>query len=57
MMSRKDYRRAAQEVIEARMHQGIKEYAYLIEDIFVRFFRGDNPEFDETKFREACRKG
>ncbi len=27
-----------------------------MEDAFVQFFRGDNGRFDESRFREACKK-
>ncbi len=34
----------------------LKLVATDMENAFVRFFQGDNPRFDEKRFREACRK-
>ena len=66
MMSRKDYVRAAEQVVrlrntakeeQVRYNDHLHTLAYVaghVEDAFVSFFRGDNPRFDEVRFRAAC---
>lgn len=41
---------------EAQSREVMKLVALQLEDTFIQFFEGDNPRFDETRFREACRK-
>lgn len=59
-MTRKDYVKAAD--IVSGLHKvatNTAEFAYAngAEDGFVFLFKSDNPRFDETRFREACKKG
>jgi hypothetical protein len=55
MMSKKDYKRAASMVREARRVDADKpEIAIIIRDAFVEFFTGDNPRFSRDKFEDAC---
>ena len=56
-MTKKDYEKAAKIVrdLHAKYPSGkqnlvVKE----VEDCFVNLFRGDNPQFDEVRFRAAC---
>jgi hypothetical protein len=51
-MSRKDYERAAHVV----QHLDDSERDTVTE-AFCRFFYGDNPRFDEGRFRRACVPG
>lgn len=59
MMSKKEYIRAA-EIVRLNRPNGttkaLIETRNLLEDSFVEFFRGDNPRFDEDRFREACKE-
>ncbi len=64
-MTKKDYVKAAKIVREVvtianehplgyeRMTGNLKAEAMM--DAFIALFRDDNPNFDETKFREACK--
>jgi hypothetical protein len=67
-MTKKDYIKAAKMVSELRENAqltsrviGAKQRLYEenvsteVEDIFVNFFRNDNPRFDENRFRQACK--
>ena len=58
MSTRKDYIRAASIVREYTRDYGPgieKEIATRIaSQVFVEFFCGDNPRFDEKRFLEAC---
>jgi hypothetical protein len=69
-MTKKDYIKAAKMVSELRENAqltsrviGAKQRLYEenvsteVEDIFVNFFRNDNPRFDENRFRQACKAG
>ena len=51
MMSRKDYQRAAEIIAYASLNARERT---MLEDAFAEFFRGDNPRFDEGRFREAA---
>jgi len=53
MMTRKDYEKAA-DITRWEWRNG-GTGAQSVEDAFVTFFRGDNPRFDEKRFREACK--
>jgi hypothetical protein len=53
-MTRKDYIKAAEIVREAYVHQK-NGNGEAIEFAFVRLFAGDNPAFNETRFRNACK--
>lgn len=51
-MSRKDYVRAAALVAEwPKSDPGLEH----VIEIFIAFFRSDNPRFDAAKFAAACR--
>lgn len=57
-MTKKDYVKAAKIVIEMKRNQiqnVIDLLPYHAEIAFIRLFALDNPNFDETKFREACK--
>lgn len=56
MMSKKDYERAAE--IAQRYVQGMEfpRTANVVE-AFIELFEGDNPAFDEERFRSACSPG
>ena len=62
MMTKKDYIRAAEIVRNVRVMayefdsdaDDVDPSAF-VEDAFVTFFTHDNPRFDETRFREACK--
>jgi hypothetical protein len=67
-MTKKDYIKAAKMVSELRANAqltsrviGAKQRLYEenvsteVEDVFVNFFRNDNPRFDENRFRQACK--
>lgn len=56
MMSKKDYMRAAELIRDFWNRPDLAEVYALAEtvQIFVEFFRHDNPRFDEGRFREAC---
>jgi len=69
-MTKKDYIKAAKMVKEMRAEAqatsrtiGAKQRLYEenvsseMEDVFAKFFRNDNPRFDEKRFREACKVG
>lgn len=65
-MTKKDYVKAAQIVAELNRQSFIgpidRQAAFCkraegAEDAFVTLFKSDNPNFDETRFREACKKG
>lgn len=49
-MTRKDYERAA----EILRFEGSAGHAAKV-DLFVEFFKGENPRFSEDRFRAACR--
>jgi|GEM_PF-4007505 hypothetical protein len=49
-MTKKDYLRAVNVIHSVLLP---KERKLLIES-FVDFFQGDNPRFDEDRFRKAC---
>lgn len=68
-MTKKDYIKAAKMVkgmrVDARSSSrtiGPKQRLYEenvsveMEDSFVKLFRDDNPRFDETRFRQACKE-
>lgn len=50
-MTKKDYERAAAIVQTI----GVDQWRFV--DCFVEFFKGDNPRFDESRFRFACQPG
>ena len=53
-MTKRDYERAAtitQNTPSEHARRGC------VENAFVEFFEGDNPRFDETRFRAACVPG
>lgn len=67
-MTKKDYIKAAKMVKEMRVEAratsrviGAKQRLYEenvsteVEDAFAKFFRNDNPRFDEKRFRQACK--
>lgn len=65
MMTKKDYQKAAEIVCKTRQtfnqnamsdEFSASDVCDFITDAFVDFFRGDNPRFDEEKFRKACQK-
>lgn len=66
-MTKKDYERAARIVqdtlrTDARIDRlakgpGDALVAEVLQDVFVKLFRGDNPRFDEFRFRRACEPG
>ena len=58
-MTKKDYERAAEIVqhIPRSYEQDFPGAADTITDVFVEFFCGDNPRFDEPRFRAACVPG
>jgi hypothetical protein len=52
-----DKRTATQDtnVIVGHSQRMLEEYAAVeIENSFIEIFRGDNPKFDEKRFRAAC---
>jgi len=51
-VSKKDYIKAAE--IVRRMRK--TDLVGAMMDAFVELFTGDNPQFDERRFRDACRK-
>jgi hypothetical protein len=55
--SKKDYIRAA-EIVQCYLSNVATKHeqnaAPYMKDAFVEFFRGDNPRFDEQRFRAAC---
>jgi hypothetical protein len=53
MMSKKDYIRAAEIVKDIARFTSV-EHASAVRQAFSRFFRGDNPRFDQDRFIEAC---
>lgn len=54
-MTKKDYIRAAEIVRKLPRHAAtLRTTAMQCENAFVEFFRGDNPSFDEVRFRAAC---
>jgi hypothetical protein len=68
-MTKKDYIKAAKIVSEMRVsanstsrtigpNQRLYEenVSVELEDVFIRFFRDDNPRFDEKRFRQACKE-
>jgi hypothetical protein len=55
-MTKKDYIKAAELIKEFDQHCEIKEIASVMTNIFVKFFRNDNPRFDEKRFRQACKE-
>ena len=68
-MTKKDYIKAAKMVSEMRVsanstsraigpNQRLYEenVSVELEDVFVKFFRNDNPRFDEKRFRQACKE-
>lgn len=56
MMTKKDYIRAAEIVVHYRQEFGSdSSEGRILEQAFVSFFRGDNPSFDEYRFRDATR--
>jgi len=52
IMTRKDYERAAKLV---NLYAQNQKDTSLLEEVFVVFFRQDNPRFNEELFRKACR--
>ena len=52
-MTRNDYYRAAEIVKTYRKHVSKKE-TLLITDVFIEFFKNENPRFNADQFREAC---
>ena len=61
MTSKKSFIKAAEIVSNFRSShnlQGVgkmgEEIGYYIENSFVQLFTGDNPQFDEARFRAAC---
>jgi hypothetical protein len=52
-MHRKDYLRAVDVIKSQRWIRDTTERTLLI-DTFVEFFRDDNPQFNEDRFRGAC---
>ena len=62
-MTKKDYERAATIVQSMRSDAigGLGIYSSgtmaTVEGTFARFFRDDNPRFDEARFRAACVPG
>ncbi len=60
-MTRKDYERAAKIIrarnvtyVDSAFKQEAAEHTASICETFVAFFRGDNPDFDAKRFRDAC---
>lgn len=53
-MTKKDYNKAA-EIVRQDSNKNGDIFSKLMEDSFVKFFRNDNPRFDETRFRQACK--
>ena len=55
-MSKKDYLKAVEIVRKYQHHTpSLRATAEAIEDAFVNLFNGDNPQFDERRFRDACK--
>lgn len=54
-MTKKDYIKAAQLIKDFDKDCEIKEIGSVMTNIFAKFFRNDNPNFDETRFRQACK--
>lgn len=54
MMTKRHFEAAAGIVREKRQALALPKVADKIADAFVEFFRGDNPRFDEGRFRTAC---
>lgn len=56
-MTKRDYERAAT-IAQAWVQHGLlMEQGAAVEDAFVSLFEGDNPRFDEARFRRACAPG
>lgn len=55
-MTKKDYIKAA-ELVRKDTKQNGDIFSKLMEESFVKFFRNDNPRFDEKRFRQACKEG
>lgn len=54
-MTKKDYEKAATIVRDACLSGGSAwQQRTAIENAFVELFKGDNPQFDEARFRAAC---
>lgn len=55
-MTKKDYIKGA-EIVRKYPHHApsLRTTKLAIENAFVELFSGDNPAFDERRFREACR--
>ena len=59
MMTKKDYKRAAEIVLDSAKSFGKRDAIANVAlvamiDGFTLLFRGDNPRFDVEKFHEAC---
>jgi len=52
-MTKKDYLRAA-EVIRTELWVRNDDERELLVGTFIDFFQGDNPRFNEERFRKAC---
>lgn len=53
-MTKKDYIKAAEIVRQDSIKNG-DIFSKLMENSFVKLFREDNPRFDESRFRQACK--
>lgn len=56
-MTKKDYERAATIAQAWGRSPCCMEQGAAVEDAFVSLFEGDNPRFDEARFRRACAPG
>ena len=54
-MTKKEYIKAAELIKEFDRQSEIKEIGSVMTNIFAKFFRNDNPRFDEKRFRQACK--
>ncbi len=52
-MTKKHFERAAELVADVRLIQG-DGVAYVVADVLIALFAGDNPRFDRGRFLKAC---
>jgi hypothetical protein len=55
-VTKKDYQKAAEMIRDTIKIYGDDVFTKLMIESFVRFFKGDNPLFDEVRFRKACKQ-
>lgn len=56
-MSKKDYESAARIIQTVAADATAVGQRTIVLSAFVNFFRNDNPDFDEARFRRACQPG